>query len=64
MAILDPRAFLAPHNVRFRRGDQSKRECSASECSLLAEDFWAKGFGRVQVVPSVQVSQTGHLTWI
>lgn len=56
MAILSPTPFLPPHNVRFRRGDVSGGECSASECTLIAGDFWKAGFGRVQVVPSVQVS--------
>lgn len=56
MVVMDPAPFLPPHNVRFRRGDHEKGECSASECSLIAQDLWKAGFGRIQVVPSVQVS--------
>jgi len=54
LAVLDPKPFLPPYNIRFRRGKQG--ECAASECSLIAADFWKVGFGRVQVIPSVQVS--------
>lgn len=56
MVIMDPRPFLPPHNVRFRRSDVEKGECAASECGLVCSDYWKEGFGRVQVVPSVQVS--------
>ena len=55
LAVLDPKPFLPPNNVRFRRGDVESGECSASECGLVATDFWRAGFGRVQVVPSIQV---------
>lgn len=56
MAIMSPTPFMRPHGVRFRRGDKQRGECSASECSLVCSDYWKAGFGRVQVVPSVQVS--------
>jgi alpha-1,3-mannosyltransferase len=56
MVILDPKPFLPPHNVRFRRSDQSKGECAASECGLICSDYWKEGFGMIQVVPSVQAS--------
>lgn len=56
MAVLAATPFLQ-HDVRFRRSDTSIDECAASECSLLASDFWREGFGRVQIVPGVQVSQ-------
>lgn len=55
MVIMDPRPFLPPHNVRFRRSDANKGECAASECGLVCSDYWKEGFGKVQVVPSVQV---------
>ncbi|RXK37967.1 hypothetical protein M231_04753 [Tremella mesenterica] len=42
--------------VRFRRGDKEKEECAASECTLIACDYWKFGWGRVQVVPSVQLA--------
>ena len=47
---------LLRHNVRFRRGDKGQGECAASECSLVCSDYWKAGYGRIQVVPSVQVS--------
>jgi len=56
LAVLDPRPFLPPHNLRFRRGKAEEGECSGSECSLICQDYWSEGFGRVLVVPSVQVS--------
>ncbi|WVR08052.1 hypothetical protein IAU60_005098 [Kwoniella sp. DSM 27419] len=54
MAVLSPEPFLPPHNVRFRRSDKTKDECAASECTLIAADYWKVGHGKVQVVPSVQ----------
>ncbi|WVW86879.1 hypothetical protein I302_108934 [Kwoniella bestiolae CBS 10118] len=56
LAILSPEPFLPPYNVRFRRGDTAKGECAASECTLIAGDYWRAGFGRVMVVPSVQLA--------
>lgn len=53
MAVLAATPFLPPFNVRFRRGRAN--ECAASECELVSRDLWEKGWGRVQVVPSVQV---------
>lgn len=54
--MLSPTPFLPPFNVRFRRGNTAKGECAASECTLVAADFWKYNWGRVQVVPSVQVA--------
>ncbi|WWC73646.1 uncharacterized protein I206_107618 [Kwoniella pini CBS 10737] len=56
LAILSPKPFLPPHNVRFRRGDLMKEECAASECTLIASDFWKVGYGKVMIVPSVQLA--------
>ncbi|WWC65904.1 uncharacterized protein I303_108526 [Kwoniella dejecticola CBS 10117] len=56
LAILSPKPFLPPHDVRFRRGDLAKGECAASECTLIASDFWKDGYGKVMVVPSVQLA--------
>ncbi|WWC92851.1 uncharacterized protein L201_007812 [Kwoniella dendrophila CBS 6074] len=56
LAILSPEPFLPPYDVRFRRSDKSKNECAASECTLIASDFWKEGFGKVLVVPSVQLA--------
>lgn len=61
--MLDPAPFLPPHNVRFRRGNAENGECAASECGLIATDFWKAGYGRVQVVPSVQVSHLPRLSF-
>jgi alpha-1,3-mannosyltransferase len=55
MAVLSPTPFTKPYNTRFRRGNLAKGECAASECTLICSDFWKAGWGRVQVVPSVQV---------
>jgi alpha-1,3-mannosyltransferase len=55
MAVLSPTPFTKPYNTRFRRGNKEKGECAASECTLICSDFWKAGWGRVQVVPSVQV---------
>jgi alpha-1,3-mannosyltransferase len=54
LAVLDPAPFRPPHKVRFRRGGMG--ECASSECLLICADFWKAGFGRVQVVPSVQLA--------
>ena len=56
LAVLSATPFLPPHNVRFRRGDAGNLECAASECGLIAQDFWKVGMGRVQVIPAIQVS--------
>jgi alpha-1,3-mannosyltransferase len=57
LAVLAATPFLEPNRLRFRRSDGSRDECAASECSLIANDLWKAGWGRVQVVPSVQVSR-------
>lgn len=65
MAVLSATPFLPPHNLRFRRGREG--ECAASECELVCRDLWELGFGRIQVVPSVQVSHipfgTDRICW-
>jgi alpha-1,3-mannosyltransferase len=53
LAVLDARPFY--EGVRFRRSEVDKNECSSSECSLLAKDFWSRGYGRAMVVPSVKI---------
>jgi alpha-1,3-mannosyltransferase len=52
LVILDARPFYA--GVTFRRN--KKGECGASECSLLARDFWDLRHGRVVIVPSVKLT--------
>ncbi|KAJ2549169.1 hypothetical protein EV175_004547 [Coemansia sp. RSA 1933] len=54
MAVIDAQVFAGNRGIRFRRGADG--ECSASECSLLCNDMWRCGFGRLVVVPRVKVS--------
>ncbi|ORX35337.1 cryptococcal mannosyltransferase 1-domain-containing protein [Kockovaella imperatae] len=56
IAVIDPKVFLPPYNIRFRRSNQTLGECAASECSLFCKDLWSSGLGRIQVIPSVRVS--------
>jgi alpha-1,3-mannosyltransferase len=44
---------LLKHNVTFRAS--YKDECYMGEPTLFCKDFWAQGFGRIAVVPSVNV---------
>ncbi|OLY77636.1 Alpha-1,3-mannosyltransferase CMT1 [Smittium mucronatum] len=56
VAVLNPNAFYGNTSIRFRRSKKEKSECSASECSLLCNDFWQKGFRKIVVVPKIRVS--------
>lgn len=56
MVVLNPKPFLPPYNVRFRRSSHADGECAASECTLICSDFWKHGFGKIQVVPSIQLA--------
>lgn len=40
---MDSAPFYASPRVQFRMGDLSRGECSASECSLIANDFATQG---------------------
>ena len=31
-------------------------ECSASECSLICNDYWEAGYGRILMVPRVKLA--------
>jgi alpha-1,3-mannosyltransferase len=31
-------------------------ECSASECSLICNDYWDAGYGRILMVPRVKLA--------
>ncbi len=51
IAVLSPKPFMPPHNVKFRRaipsgtkGNRNGQQCQASEASLICEDFWKYGF--------------------
>lgn len=65
LAVLDPRPLLGSSSpafssntrgVRFRSASADAHECAASECALICSDYWKAGFGKVQVVPSVQLA--------
>lgn len=40
IAILDPAPMYAHPHVRFRMARLGEGECSASECSLICNDYW------------------------
>ncbi|KAJ1990073.1 hypothetical protein GGI25_004043 [Coemansia spiralis] len=54
IAIIDAQVFDGREGIRFRRSAEG--ECSASECSLLCNDMWTKGYQRAVVVPRVKLS--------
>ncbi|OLY81346.1 Alpha-1,3-mannosyltransferase CMT1 [Smittium mucronatum] len=56
VAVLNPKPFYDKKPLRFRRSNLDIRECSASECSLLCNDFWDRGYRRIIVVPEILVS--------
>ncbi|OLY84386.1 Alpha-1,3-mannosyltransferase CMT1 [Smittium mucronatum] len=55
VAILNPKPFYEENSIRFRRSYAGAGECSASECSLLCNDFWQRGYRRFVVVPEILV---------
>jgi len=55
IAVLDPAPFYEK-NVRFRMAKIMDGECSASECSLICNDYWAAGYGRIMMVPRVKLA--------
>ncbi len=56
VAILDPAPFYQPKHVRFRMARIAEGECSASECSLICNDYWEAGYGRILMVPRVKLA--------
>ncbi|KAI5121932.1 hypothetical protein M0805_000261 [Coniferiporia weirii] len=56
IAVLDPAPLYAAPYVRFRMARINQDECSASECSLLCNDYWAAGYGRIVMVPRVKLA--------
>lgn len=56
IAILDPAPMYAHPHVRFRMAKLGDGECSASECSLICNDYWAAGYGRIVTVPRVKLA--------
>ncbi len=45
-----------PPHVKFRMARLLEGECSASECSLIANDYWNAGYGRIIMVPRVKLA--------
>ncbi|GFZ48035.1 hypothetical protein JCM24511_05783 [Saitozyma sp. JCM 24511] len=56
IAVLDPAPFYAPPHVKFRMARLPDGECSASECSLICNDYWNSGYGRIIMVPRVKLA--------
>lgn len=56
VAVLDPAPFYTPPYVRFRMASLAENECSASECSLICNDYWEAGYGRILMVPRVKLA--------
>jgi alpha-1,3-mannosyltransferase len=63
IAILDPAPFYAHPHVRFRMAKLSAGECSASECSLICNDYWNAGYGRIIMVPRVKLAYDKVRPW-
>jgi hypothetical protein len=71
MIVMDARPFVAigPDGefrkgkapVRFRPAKRRKGECAASECKLVAKDFWKRGFDRWVLVPYVRTTYVWDL---
>ncbi|KAK4700171.1 alpha-1,3-mannosyltransferase, partial [Phenoliferia sp. Uapishka_3] len=64
IAILDPAPMYTVPHVQFRMAKLSAGECSASECSLICNDYWNAGFGRIIMIPRVKLAydKVRHLT--
>ena len=56
IAILDPEPLYAQPHVKFRMARLHDGECSASECSLIGNDYWNAGYGRIIMVPRVKLA--------
>jgi hypothetical protein len=68
MIVLDASPFLPSSSLplsqahpshepfKFRNGDEAVGECAASECKLIARDFWGVGKKRWVLVPRVAVT--------
>ncbi|PVU94167.1 hypothetical protein BB559_003067 [Furculomyces boomerangus] len=52
-AVLNAKPFYEPTNLKFRISKPEYNECSASECSLMCNDFWENGFRKIVTVPRV-----------
>lgn len=56
IAVLDPAPMYSVPHVRFRMAKLSTGECSASECSLICNDYWNAGYGRIIMIPRVKLA--------
>ena len=56
IAVLDPAPLYAHPHVKFRMARLADGECSASECSLICNDYWEAGYGRILMVPRVKLA--------
>jgi len=56
IAVLDPEPFYSYPRARFRMAKITEGECSASECSLICNDYWEAGYGRILMVPRVKLA--------
>ena len=59
VAVLDPAPLYNIPPVKFRMADIAGGECSASECSLIGNDYWDAGYGRIITVPRVKLAYDG-----
>ncbi|KWU47204.1 hypothetical protein RHOSPDRAFT_14547 [Rhodotorula sp. JG-1b] len=56
IAVLDPAPMYAHPHVKFRMAKLSAGECSASECSLICNDYWNAGYGRIIMISRVKLA--------
>lgn len=56
IAVLDPAPIYAQPHARFRMANLAAGECSASECSLICNDYTQAGYGRIMMVPRVKLA--------
>ncbi|KAI5480624.1 glycosyltransferase family 69 protein [Pseudohyphozyma bogoriensis] len=63
IAVLDPAPMYAHPHVRFRMAKLSAGECSASECSLICNDYWNAGYGRIIMIPRVKLAYDKQQVW-
>lgn len=56
IAVLDPAPIYSTPHVKFRMAKLADQECSASECSLICNDYWRAGYGRIIMVPRVKLA--------
>ncbi|OMJ17479.1 Alpha-1,3-mannosyltransferase CMT1 [Smittium culicis] len=56
VSVLNAAPFYGNDPIRFRKSKFNTTECSASEYSLMCNDFWSKGFRRIVIVPNILVT--------